>query len=330
MPQHEACEHNTGDKMYGKICNDCNEGFNLSYFRQLVAEYNLLADAEKEIRPNAKTIIERIIKKVDGGKAHATCDDIFEMEKALIQLQTLEKIQLERDNLRSKYKKITEKDRYAEYLQRAIDHEKGANNTTPLRDIILSDVDYLFSEVHLHYTLMPFREQQRSEILKEIGGIILGFFVFFLVFITSTKHFTGLILMCLISLVGALGAFVSVARRLNDVPPLVDPMVSFFSLKYGRMSIYMAPVSGIIFANLLFVLCGSGLVAGDIFPKLLAPKPDLESFLTAAVPKADIVEYAKLFVWSFIAGFAERFVPDTLDRLVARQAQPISAPQNTA
>lgn len=44
---------------------------------------------------------------------------------------------------------------------------------------------------------------------------------------------------------------------------------------------------------------------------------DIKGFLTATGP-ADGVSYALLIIWSFIAGFAERLVPDTLNRLVTK------------
>ena len=43
----------------------------------------------------------------------------------------------------------------------------------------------------------------------------------------------------------------------------------------------------------------------------------LKDFLTRTGPQ-DGVSFALLIIWSFIAGFAERFVPDTLNRLVAK------------
>lgn len=45
----------------------------------------------------------------------------------------------------------------------------------------------------------------------------------------------------------------------------------------------------------------------------------LKDFLTKTGPQ-DGVSFALLIIWSFIAGFAERFVPDTLNRLVAKTA----------
>ena len=43
----------------------------------------------------------------------------------------------------------------------------------------------------------------------------------------------------------------------------------------------------------------------------------LKDFLTKTGPKEG-ASFALLMIWSFIAGFAERFVPDTLNRLVTK------------
>jgi hypothetical protein len=48
-------------------------------------------------------------------------------------------------------------------------------------------------------------------------------------------------------------------------------------------------------------------------------------FTWNTLPKAS-EEYGKLFVWTFIAGFAERLVPDSIDRLTDKFSQTNQAP----
>jgi hypothetical protein len=59
-------------------------------------------------------------------------------------------------------------------------------------------------------------------------------------------------------------------------------------------------------------------------PAAAAPAPlgqglSLKEFLLKTGP-SDATHYALLILWSFLAGFAERLVPDTLNRLVTKQA----------
>ena len=119
---------------------------------------------------------------------------------------------------------------------------------------------------------------------------------------------------------GALGGFLSVQARLNK-PDMVDPLYKALQLQEGKFSVVvLAPLSGAIFACVLYWLFLSGLMTGGLFPTF----GPFDKHGKTGLDRETSVAYGKLLVWSFIAGFAERFVPNVIDRL-AGQASPASS-----
>jgi hypothetical protein len=122
-----------------------------------------------------------------------------------------------------------------------------------------------------------------------------------------------------VALAGTLGGFISMLQRLQSLPE-ADPKERLIELIYGRASIlWQSLLSGASFALVLMLLFVGGLVSGQLFPKFENSEGSSFIDLLMAVPTHG-VEFAKLLVWSFIAGFAERFVPDLLDRFTAQAA----------
>src|SRR4029078_4561252 len=78
--------------------------------------------------------------------------------------------------------------------------------------------------------------------------------------------------------------------------------------------------TGAAFALVLWLMFLGGLLSGELFPKEIAGP------LTSPIPK----DLAKLLVWSFIAGFAERFVPDLLDKLGLKSKGALAEEKETA
>jgi hypothetical protein len=120
---------------------------------------------------------------------------------------------------------------------------------------------------------------------------------------------------------GATGGLLSLQRRLQSLPSYGESLSDLVELS-GRMTVRFTPIIGGVFAIVLFLIFASGLASGTLFPKMpdSATLHDIRGFIEDLEP-ASTAEWGKLLVWSFIAGFAERFVPDTLDRLIARSEQ---------
>ena len=157
-----------------------------------------------------------------------------------------------------------------------------------------------------------------------------------------------------VALAGIVGGCVSMLQRIQSAPTEGDALFNLAALTNGWRGVSLSPLYGAIFAALLFVLFAAGILEGSVFPKIetvgsektqpaavaaaaaattnsnaapvATPTPNetqkvgvlqIKDFLKETGPK-DGVSFALLLIWSFIAGFAERLVPDTLNRLVAK------------
>ena len=117
------------------------------------------------------------------------------------------------------------------------------------------------------------------------------------------------------SAAAVLGSVVSVQARLQDPKVEVDPFYRFVQTHSDLLSTaYVSPIFASIFGPVIIAVTASGLTGGSAFPhieSLIGDKPDL----------ADV---ALLLIYGFVAGFAERLVPDALNRIAAKTLGSIS------
>ena len=135
----------------------------------------------------------------------------------------------------------------------------------------------------------------------------------------------GITPLMVVALAGVLGGFVSALRRLYAFAPVFPSTTfSFWSRRstaYVLMYSAIPPLVGAIAAVCVYLIFAGGMLQGPLFPAFdFDPRPGhpkdhtFANFIANWGPK-ETVDYAKAFVWAFIAGFSEKFVPDILNRL---------------
>lgn len=169
-------------------------------------------------------------------------------------------------------------------------------------------------------------EEQKNlqEVTKKLvifTAIIIAFlagYLLYLYLLPSGEEKPFIILFVFIC--GLLGGFVSIQQRLPSIEP--DELKV---LSKSWVSITLIPINGGIFALVLMLMFVGGIIQGELFPKYrekdLETMAEVYEWMKTGFP-TDGKGIAKLFFWSFVAGFSERMVPQVIRKTVGKVSKP--------
>jgi len=173
--------------------------------------------------------------------------------------------------------------------------------------------------------------QERFDLIKLISSrllmALLTWLMVCIVILVGFCYFTCVVPVAMVTLcLGILGGFISLHRRLK--------LMSIYDLRLlGGSWHYMilSPFVGGIFACLFYIVCIGGLIGGELFPNFKLDVADqtvpgsLIFIDLFEVRAAEISDYAKLLIWSFISGFSEKFVVNVLGQLESSAAKKVDS-----
>lgn len=156
----------------------------------------------------------------------------------------------------------------------------------------------------------------RRLIILTVGALLISSAVFALTLYVNSR----LMISWLVFVSGIIGGFVSIQQRIKNISDEVLELLcgSWFQ-------ILLIPIFGAVFSLVLYCIFLSGLLNSDVFPEFYFPSPSpggpdtefIVRVLRETYPLSG-PDLAKLIFWSFVAGFAERFVPQIIENLTPK------------
>ncbi len=291
----------------------------MAYHSYLVAEYHAVLKAQPDPQDKDQRV-EAIANETNPKKLE--WDDLFVLELWIQNRLNSEELERKAWLVRRRYEVISGKTAFHAYQSsRPPDPSVqggGASHLARLR----ADLGFVLQDTYWLYQIRNAWGEGRDLITMTIGLFLMITTLALVVIAIAranscpTPGGVGILVIYESVMMGAMGGLVSLWRRLQRAPSADRRLDSVLEFEHGRQTImFQSFISGAIFAFTLLLLFASGVAQGPLFPAISLsddPVPLLEALRLVS---QDGVTLAKLLAWSFVAGFAERFVPDFLDRL---------------
>lgn len=302
--------------------DDIDKSFLESYRKILFGQYQSLDAAGAKREAEAVTALN--------DRAH--WDDLYRLELALIKLEPGDLLRRKVWILRQEFKELASADEVKEYY--------ASNPPDPMKadePVLRADCIRLQEELNWRYVVAWVLEDYRASLTRGVLKWAGVFLIFMLALSCASmiswveKLGSGLNLQFFALTIGpgVIGGLVSTLRRIQTAKLEGNADMALTQLDKNNAGVLLSPFFGGLFAFLLFALVCGGFLTGSLFPKI-----GFENLVGGAITEIDYSEIAKLVVWSFIAGFSERLVPDRLgaiaDESASGGAQAPAKPKTTA
>jgi hypothetical protein len=233
--------------------------------------------------------------------------DLFQFELILLPHFNHGQLRSKIIRFRSDYQSIASEKEYAEYqaskppeVQSPPDFANLKMSKEEYNEVLREDYTDLLRRTFLKYAILPIREKRLLSLtffaavlcliaLVTLLSILLTVFLAPLVtnlwtrdpvegktvtdiFLNSSTLSSLTIFVAVAS--GAMGGFVSALQRIQSQPTEGDSLYNLSLLFHGSNSVFVAPISGAIFAILLYLMFAAGILQGTFFPSIYTPGND--------------------------------------------------------
>ena len=293
------------------------------YFMLVITERNGLAPATVDPHSCAcarcDQLIRRLYKKYQGMRYKLSIQEVWQVDLALMQMLP---------ELAMRAKAVSTREGYRKIVSESDPLNCGA---AALTNITNSNGDQLRAEL---------TDLMRGKYWYQLNAMLLERGFRALKFLLVCYTWVGLFAMVTLSLLawrllggdlgramavimatayaGVMGAVISAARRtksFNDIAAShSDPVVRLTRIENGKTGLHLSLITGSVFAVVLYLFFVAGIGESVLQPGFLPAFRSAPSQPLLGLIPASATDFSRLMLWAFAAGFAEKLVPDVLDR----------------
>lgn len=282
--------------------------FDHLYSEYLAVKASITDEEEKKFVDALQAEVQNVLKNIntkDKQEGPDIWSRLYYFELIISKCLPVEKLRTKIMRLRLDYRAVAGQKEFDDYmaskppdLQSPPVHTEPPETQQEYEKGLREDLTDLLGRMYLEYSILPVRETRLTDLTWLAAKLSLFSLIILLLILSvlfliplgyemvnadadgllarlnvarSSANLSALTVFVVV-VTGAMGGFVSALQRIQSPPSEGDSLYNLSLLFHGSKSVFVSPISGSIFAILLYLMFTSGILTGAFFPAIYTPE----------------------------------------------------------